>query len=622
MSRIHLLDEALINKIAAGEVVERPASVVKELIENAVDAGATEIRIEVAEGGKSLIRVSDDGLGMAAEDARLALQRHATSKINGTEDLFHIQTMGFRGEALAAIASVSDFTLQTRPAGQDKGTMVRLDEQGQVHVNDWQGPQGTIVTVTHLFSRIPARLAFLKSDGAEYAAILELVRHVSLAFPEISWTLIHNDKMQLYCPKLTDERHSTMLGEKTLRTRAQAVLAEEEIHSLIYFTKQTTHGRVEGLISTPGQEKSVAKYLFTFVNRRAVKDKNLRFAVQRGYHSHLLKGQYPVALVYVHVDPSTVDVNVHPAKAEVRFQYPQDIQDLIAFGIRDQLRAGAWSQPAPTTPAVSPGLMPQLRQEVAASLAPRREMTMDGGGSVSRYTGPVSRPPVERDLSVTVTRQTFDWTAPVATPAIPSAAEIPAAENAVDWSALQYMGTFAQCYLLFTTADQLLVVDQHAFHERILYEKFMREPEFLSLSEPMLMPDVLLLSPEHVAVLADNAALAKRIGFEWQKVSDTELEILAAPAPLKNRNFETVLGQLADQLLQHQNMQPDEFWHDIAATLACHSAVRAGEELSFEDLQIMLKQAQDVDFYHNCPHGRRVLRWFQTRDVAAWFDRV
>ncbi len=324
MGKIQLLADDVINKIAAGEVVERPASVVKELVENALDAGARSIQVELEDGGRKAIAITDDGCGMDEGDALLALKRHATSKIKSVDDLYATSTMGFRGEALASIASVSRLTMTTRE--RDAGAAVRIEMSGSGAPDVQRGiaaAPGTSLACRDLFYNVPARQKFLKSTASELGAVSEFFDAAILCWPQIRLRLVHNNKEVVASAAVMPDGTTSVcgLGEAALRARAASVFGEEVASQLLYVNEADSHAAVEGLVSPPGLEKSHSKSMFTFVNRRWVKDKTLRFAIQRGYHSHLLKGKYPVVALHVVVDPSVVDVNVHPAKTEVRFQY-------------------------------------------------------------------------------------------------------------------------------------------------------------------------------------------------------------------------------------------------------------------------------------------------------------
>ncbi|MEN9834858.1 MAG: hypothetical protein RL011_1051, partial [Pseudomonadota bacterium] len=386
MGKIHLLEDHVINKIAAGEVVERPASVVKELVENAIDAGATQIDLSLEMGGLRSIAVTDNGGGMSAEDAALALRRHATSKIRDADQLFSISSMGFRGEALASIAAVSQFSLATREIGQKSGTKITVAGDDSPITLPWSGPEGTTVVVENLFFNVPVRAKFLKSPATEFSHILELMQAFALCRPTVGFSVRNNGRDHLRVgPQILED--SPWFGEQVLRERSRVVVGKD-FEQLIYVRTTGRYGELEALVSPPGLEKPTSKSLFTFVNGRMVKDKVLRYGVLRGYHSHLMKGKFPAVVLHLRTDPSLVDVNVHPAKTEVRFQYPDEVQNLIALGIREKMRQADW---AASAPAKAVNLRP--------SAAPRMTLSTRADGDFS---------PAMRTSSAPVVAPVFD----------------------------------------------------------------------------------------------------------------------------------------------------------------------------------------------------------------------
>jgi DNA mismatch repair protein MutL len=622
---IQLLNDDVINKIAAGEVVERPASVVKELVENAIDAGARRIEVRLELGGTALLSVSDDGRGMDRADAKAALQRHATSKIANTDDLFQIATMGFRGEALASIASVSKFTLCTVQPDADHGTKVVANGGSDLDVRDWNGPAGTTITVENLFYNVPVRAKFLKSPATEYAQCLELIHAFSLCHPGVGFTLIHNNKEQFSVPALDTEADG-VFGEAALLSRAKSVVGKDAA-SLVYVQDESRFGRVEALVSPPGIEKTSGKHLFLFVNKRWVKDKTVRYGVMRGYHTHLLKGRYPIAIVRLHMDPTLVDVNVHPAKTELRFQYPSDVQALLAQAIRKGLRNPVWTSPAgDDAPQQSEPRIP-FETEVStrsynSSLSYRPTSTT----TVQSFRGHGPKFGAGKDFSSPSISGPEDLERMLATSHYSKAAELETESSSrVPWEDLTYVGCFADCYLLFSDENRLLAVDQHAFHERILYERLKKDQNLLKQTQRLLMPEAIDLRPSQVAFLAsEKDALAER-GFGFEIESESCIAVTCVPAILAGKDLVGVIAELAgdpsdlDTAGDYKNRLDSADL--VLATIACHSAVRSGEHLSDDDLAFLIKEAATVDFYHNCPHGRRVFRWWSKGQVARWFDR-
>lgn len=675
MARVHLLDDELINKIAAGEVVERPASVVKELVENAIDAGSSQIRVSLKDGGRQLIEVSDDGAGMSPVDAVLAIKRHTTSKLRSVDDLFEVGTMGFRGEALASISSVSRFTLQSMSRESSEGVRVH-HEDGKTTYGSWQGPFGTTLSIKELFYNVPARKTFLKSSAAEFAVCHEFVQALALALPERGFRLLHNDK-EMFSVSPLPVAEGWARGEQALRLRAAAILGEEITSKLTYVQHADKHAKLEGLISPPGLDKASAKHIFTFVNNRWVKDKVLKNGVLRGYHSHILRGKFPIALIYLNVDPSLVDVNVHPAKTELRFQYGSEVQSAVAMAIRDGLRHGAWSGPkgnpaaavsASYSPKEKPSEVPPIdfdllltktssaaKSELDSSIATMRAAAIEDSLAATRVAKSAVPPP--SSLPSTHKRTTYSYDTPSGDPqrkAAPSPAQdlhtrpLPARQapytppldvrpvypakpltrseakevqatqkDEIPWDELQFMGAFQKCFLFFEHKDQMLVVDQHAFHERILYERLLKSPESLKRSQPLLMPEVLEFSATEIVDLGEREAEYKELGFDFKKISETEIEVNAVPTLLVNKDIQGIFSSLAKSAHSQQ-----EILHDVLASVACHAAVRAGEDLPAPELKQLLQEAKTVDFYLNCPHGRRVLRWWKASQVAAWFDRL
>lgn len=711
MGRIHLLDDDVINKIAAGEVVERPQSVVKELVENAVDARATQIEVALELGGVRSIAVFDNGVGMSAEDAHAALRRHATSKIRSADDLFQIASMGFRGEALASIASVSRFSLATVERGGDEGVKLSVQGGGPVEVLPWRGPAGTTVVAENLFFNMPVRAKFLKAPQTELSHCLELLQAMALCYPHLGFTLKHNGRDHWRVPAAAKADDKSWFGEQALRTRADAIFGKDAA-SLQYICETTRHGDLEALVSPPGLEKSSGKQLFLYVNGRWVKDKVLRYGVLRGYHTHLLKGRFPVAVVHLRLDPTLVDVNVHPSKAEVRFQYPDEVQNLVALAIRNKLRDATWASPPtetlaspprkqtewPDKPASEPSLERRLlpfvsegftgpvgggrdsvtsmrsfgasrpgpaeadgtrqslnpvatkaeleallqaaSQKGAAWGTTQGSLPQEGGlpnllsgasrsGGASRFSGGEAegdrvgisrgRP---RDLSI----ETDFGAASLANFRASEGLPTFVAGGVIPWDDLVFLGALGRCYLLFEALEHLLIVDQHAFHERILFERLARDDSLLTQSQQLLVPEAVELSPSEVAVLRARKNHLTARGFDFVPEGETTILVRAVPTLLAGRDIAGLFADLGQDLTNEVQGEPTDTNAEMArlilAKAACHGAVRAGEELPPNELRQLLAEARTVDFYHNCPHGRRVLKWWTRSQVARWFDRT
>lgn len=651
MGHIQLLDDNLINKIAAGEVVERPASVVKELVENSLDAGATRITVELTEGGRKRILISDNGAGMDRDDAILALRRHATSKIRKDEDLFNLHTMGFRGEALASIASVSRFTLMTCQQGAEEGVRVVSEGGLEPDISSWQSNGGTTIIVDDLFFNVPVRGKFLKTASTEYGNVLELMQSLALAWPQVDFTLVHNGREQLRATAVpvsagnldstpTDASPTSILrGESELRTRFSQLFKSDAKLPMIYTSCDGPYGQMTALLSAPGVEKATGRDIYIFVNGRFVRDKALRFSILRGYHSHLLKGKFPIAILFLALDPGLVDVNVHPSKTEVRLQFASELQGMIAMAIRDGIRKAEWSgaeELGHTSPPITP-IAPSSSTNTDSWFAATRSNAGVSPRSSSSWSAPVKSPndrvgynawPGQTESDNVVA----DYTAPASRPLFTDfddekiSAKTSSSE-AVPWSELSYLGSIADCYLLFNhgerrTGARLLAVDQHAFHERIIYEQLCNKAELMKASQRLLVPEVLTFTPKEVSALVECKTIMEENGFAMDVIDSTTIELKAVPAILAKADPEALLHAF---IRHNESTLPLEqnsgLAHDLLATMACHAAVRAGEPLGDNERKALLAEARAVDFFHNCPHGRRVFRWWDETAIAKWFDR-
>ncbi len=657
MPQIQILPQDLINKIAAGEVVERPASIIKELVENAIDAEAQNIIIETRSGGIDYISVRDDGKGMVREDALLSTKAHSTSKLKKLEDLFNIHSLGFRGEALASVAAVSRMTLTTVPRASEEGTrIVECREDNTANWSVFYGQPGTAIVVEDLFSKVPARKKFLKSPPAEAAECMNTLKNLALIHLAISFKYVHNDKEILNLPSVYPASPASSLEinlEKALRRRASAVLGVEA-ENLIYIEDKQPIGHLKALISPPGMEKATAKDIYFFVNSRPVKDGGLRSAIFRGYHSHLLKGKYPLCLIYVDIDPALIDVNVHPAKVEVKFQYAKETFDLVAKNIQRNLRQGAWAE-APSeenaeverkdifSRTLDKNGFKHPYPERAPSNFSLSEARQQAHFSLPAISGHVkemklsseSLPGQRNDhtLSPSVFKSSPGFTSK---PSPASRLNFPEIiqhdgpfkyENTggkLPFEQMNYIGSLSQCYLLFDFHGDLIVIDQHAFHERIQYENLISNPALLRSKEKLLIPEALEFDAEHTLALKENFHELEKMGFTLKFIGDT-VEIHAIPSLVKGRPLNELILDLAGKLIDLDRPSSSlltELSHKLLATIACHSSVRSGEDLSLQTLHWLIAEGSKVDFYLNCPHGRRVFKVIKKREVYSWFDRV
>ena len=632
--KIKVLEDEIINKIAAGEVVERPASIVKELVENCIDAGATRIMIDLEEGGKKSITITDNGRGISKESLPLSVIRHATSKIGNIGELFSVASMGFRGEALASISAVSQFTLVSRHhSAQEAYKLEQVDGGLSYQTLEWNHPVGTTIKVENLFHNVPVRLKFLKSAQTEFSHCLETVQSLALANPLQTFILNHNGKEKLLvsydkgCEKGTD---SEFFGEQLLRSRVSYLYGEEVSEQLLYVSSSSEYLQMEALIAPPGLDKATSKSMFTFVNKRWVKDKVVRYGILRGYHSHLLKGRYPYAFCYLTLSPELVDVNVHPSKTELRFQYADEVQGQMARTIRDALRKESWAEEPENASESKKAHSFSFQQEEQGSKEKSSVFSYKAPSSERRasFSRPSSYEPREVPSFSSLR-------SPVSSLAISSLSEntyeskeeivLGSEENKqthswVDWNECLYLGASHQCYLIFEYKRKLLFVDQHAFHERILYEKLCKDQSLLKSTESLLIPEALSLSANEVSSLLENKSVLESLGFAFEGISDEEIEVLSVPSLLKDRDLGTLFAELSGKTKDSPIAK--ELHHDLLATVACHSAVRAGDTLTGEQIERLKREALEVDFSANCPHGRRVFKWFTELEVKGWFDRT
>lgn len=603
-STIHVLPEELCNKIAAGEVVERPSSVVKELLENSLDAGATEILVELQAGGKKLIRIADNGCGMNRQDAFLSLERHATSKINSDADLFALRTLGFRGEALASIASVSRFLLQT--CGNDDGLGQQIyAEGGAVKRAEEIGlPQGTVVEVRNLFFNLPARRKFLRKEQTELSHAADVVTKQALANPDVCFRLKHNQRM------LLDLRR-----EKGLRERFAALLGRSLLKDMLEIEQQAGSDLcLTGLISQPRLTRSAASHIYTFINGRYIRDRVVQHAVMAGYRHLLMKGRYPVVALFLQIDPALVDVNVHPTKHEVRFREQGLVHDFIVNSLKQALKPADWLSESATAadPVSSPSSRPicyPLPSVPTAPVASEPVTVYVAEASPVEPSLPTSQPSGERT---------------VASQALPTEQlNLPESEPQGFFSGLQILGQYHQSYLLCQDADDLILVDQHAAHERIGFEKLRHSYAAGSVSsQSLLFPEVLELDYRSAAALEDNRTELERLGFDIEPFGGKSFALKSVPQVLVDRDA----GQLViDVALELEKVgragQLQESIDEILILMACHGVIRANQALSTEEIKALLRELDQIDFKANCPHGRPVMQRMTLTEVERLFRR-
>jgi DNA mismatch repair protein MutL len=578
---VRRLPDALVDQIAAGEVVERPASVVKELVENALDAGAGRVRVEVRGGGIELVAVSDDGTGMPPDDARLALERHATSKLRDADDLARIRSFGFRGEALPAIAAVSRFRLRTRARGAVEGIELRVEAGRVVEERAAGGPEGTRVEVADLFATIPARRKFLKHPATEWGHAADWLARAALALPEVHFEILRDDRPATVWPAASERLD-----------RIAAVLSEAEAAAFVRVERDAGAGSLLGYFARPDAHRPTAAGIHLFVNGRPVRDRLLRHALLEAYRDVLPRGRFPSALVFLAVPPGSVDVNVHPAKWEVRFADPRRVHDLVLDAARGALRSRAWLG---AREAASPPLRdaPPASSRDAASGA--TDWLFAGAGS------PQAQP-----------------------------AALDAAQPAIRFTELRLLGQLLGAYLLVEDKDGLLLVDQHAAHERVLYERLRAAwLEGGVARQALLGPEVVELSELASAALGAELALAAHLGFEVEPFDARSVAVRAVPALLAGRDPAALVRGLADELAEARALGATPAASsrrvDLAdralATLACHAARTAGEVLDPREQRALLDSLDTIPWAPSCPHGRPVAVSVPLAEVERRFGR-
>lgn len=587
MAVIHRLAPGLANQIAAGEVVERPASVVKELVENALDAGARRVSIHIELGGKKQVRVEDDGSGMEPDDAQLALERHATSKIRRAEDLAAINTLGFRGEALPSIASVSHFVLRTRPRGQTEGTEIRVNGGTVAAVTAVAAAEGTLIEVNDIFYNLPARRKFLKSDAAESAQVSKVVTQLALAYPQTGFTLSSARRKVLECPPTSSPRDRLyqLYGERP---------------DLIEVHKQVGLVTLRGYAAALAEQGPVRGPQDVFVNRRIVKDRTIAHAIIDAYTTASFKERSPEVHLFLDLPPEAVDVNVHPTKAEVRFLEQSLVHEIVRRGLLDALGAG----PAPQL---------QLRSDLPAD-SPQKRATIPGvlaGGVFPSRWAPMA----SQGLAV----------GPMADSAtFLSMRSMVAKDAAVDERPMIPIGQFRDTFIIAVDDEGIAIVDQHVAHERVLFERVMARLTSGHLeSQRLLVPLLIEMSQSsHLALLAHTAEL-ERLGFELETFGDTTLKVSAVPGLLKTEDSATALRSLATDLEGlDKGADVQQALQRLAATTACHAAVKANYPLTHEKMLHILDELRLTAHSTVCPHGRPVMLRLTRREIEKNFERI
>ena len=653
MGRIRVLSDNVANKIAAGEVVERPASVVKELLENSLDAGATRIRIEVEAGGRKLIAIADNGCGMGQDDAMLAFERHATSKIHNADDLLNIDTLGFRGEALPSIASVSRLTLETRQKEDAAGTRIAIAGGKLLKVEETGVPPGTAITVRDLFFNIPARKKFLKAESTELSHVASLVTHYALAHPDKHFEL-HSATHNLItaAPVATHtERLYQILGRDTL-DQLLSVAAEADLERVgipepppwrrteEYVAPTPGKVRLHGFVSKPELQKLNRNSIFVFVNQRLVRDRLVQHALTDAYRNIIPPTVFPVVLLFLEMPPAEVDANVHPAKTEVRFRQQSFVHDFV----RDSVRAALMkARPVPqftreiaAQPTAGVALSPgagSLRSEAAAKLV--------SGFVLTAPAPPAYSAPLDFEGSVFVEAEALA-VGPQAATIESLAAEHSAFTNrrgcgeiledvsepedamAPQLASLRPLGQVRESFILAVNQEGLWIIDQHVAHERILFERVLRQRQTGSIPvQKMLMPIVVELTPGQQAVFTEISDELGSNGFEVELFGSRTIVVKAVPAGVESCDIEQMLGELLVEFEREQQaLNLDAIRHRIAASIACHAAIKVNMQLDQNKMEWLLRELAKTECPMSCPHGRPVVLRYSVKDIQKAFKRI
>ncbi|HSD82415.1 MAG TPA: DNA mismatch repair endonuclease MutL [Anaerolineae bacterium] len=613
---IRVLPANLVSQIAAGEVVERPASVVKELIENAIDAGATDLTIETRDGGRSFIRISDNGSGIPAAEVELAFGRHATSKLASADDLTHITTLGFRGEALASIASVAKVTCLSRVREETVGTRISIEGGSIVERSSVGAPAGTVITVENLFYTVPARLKFLKSDTTERRQIDALISRYALAYPAIRFSLIHNGRTSFQTA-----------GNGSLPDVLIAVYGVEVAEQMILLTPQPPplpspatdniagegdqRVKVSGYISAPALSRANRSDMTIFVNGRWVQDRGLTAAVLQAYHTLLMVGRFPLYIIRVELNPEEVDVNVHPAKTEVRFRNSDAIFRVVQRTVRRTL--------------VDHAPIPQVQPSTPVSAWQPAFDTHDLPSSqLARLEQLRSLQPVERDQSSVVSSQlSANGDQPLS-----ASSQLPTASSQLPTAIyqlppLRVIGQIGATYVITEGPDGMYLIDQHAAHERVLYEKFMADKAALNLAvQNLLDPIPIEFSPDESALLEEHQEVLSAIGLQLEPFGSNTWLVRSLPALLINDDIRVALNELIADLLAGDLPFAANEEAKLITRVCKRAAIKGGQVLSLSEMNELIRQLELCASPRTCPHGRPTLIHFSASQMAREFGRI
>ena len=598
MPSIRILPDNLINKIAAGEVVERPASVVKELIENSLDAGATEIAVEIGQAGRRLIRVTDNGSGMSREDAVLAFERHATSKIVSEADLETIRTMGFRGEALASIAAVSQVRLLTARQGPGPGVLIEIDGGIVKNLADAAAPPGTMIEVNHLFFNTPARLKFLKSAATEFSHILSAVSHQAMANPGLRFKVSHNGKVVLDLAPSVDH------GE-----RAFQIFGSDLSGNLMPFSGKRDPVQVHGLVGRPNYDRGDRSCQEFYVNGRHVRSASLTHALYDACRDLLMRDRHPAGIIFIDLDPALVDVNVHPAKAEVRFRNQSQVHDLVRDVVREALGSGSRPAGDAPRPGAPEGVSPAAHRVIEA-IADYTSRNPHPGSTPDGYAGG---------------RRSYDHPLPFGdrTPAGEAASSSLRPYTAFPGQ-LYPLAQVHDSYIIAQSNDGMALIDQHAAHERVLFERL--QDQFAAGSIPvqiLLMPVAVEAGHAERELLAEYLPRLHTLGFHVEEFGGGTFVIKAVPALMTGGDYRRLLLDIIDEMkVRGRSGKMDEMRDEVLSVMACHPAVKVHRKLTLPEMEMLIHDLFACRMPHSCPHGRPTVVRFTLHELQRMFKRV
>ncbi len=676
MNRVRLLPEQVANQIAAGEVIERPASIVKELVENSLDAGATRISVEIQAGGRSLVRVTDDGFGMSRDDALLCLERHATSKIARAEDLASISTMGFRGEALPSIASVSRFTLTTREreSTSPEGTQIMVNGGKIVEVKAAGCAPGTSVEVRQLFFNLPARRKFLRTEETEAAHVLHYLTLAALAFPEVAFTFVKDTRAVWQLPAQRSggdaaakifalrDRLRALLGEAKLievnftAEHVESSFEPEEIESFETASPTPpgnqspnikTRFRVWGFIGAPGVSRSTREDQHVFVNRRPVENRGINFALLEGYHTALMKGRYPICCLFLEIDPAAVDVNIHPAKREVKFHREREVRQSLAEAVREALltfhigqsqasglksKAGVVARGCPDWKGWGERPREPLGEEPSGSSATSHRQLLPETFTAALPQLPASTALPQRSFEQPVLRVGVARAQPSPPlPAVPIATYTPAASVAFSSPSpllsvpLRLVGVIGRLYVVLESDRGLVLLDQHAAHERILFEQMLQrlERKEHAPSQKLLLPETIELSPRDANFMRVQIEALTRLGVSLSEFGERTFLLDALPPFVKVGDARRFTLDLVDELkAAGQDVNSARLGEHVIVKTVCRHAVKANDPLAGRELENLVEDLRRCAMPYTCPHGRPTIIEMNYRELERKFGRT